>query len=59
MRRPRPPQGIMPRRLWLEERYECLTAAVERYRNAELEVPSRWIKEMFNLFLEIRAEESA
>jgi hypothetical protein len=41
----KPPIGIIPKRLWDELRMANLEAAIYRYFDAGLKVPSEWIDE--------------
>lgn len=47
----RPPLGLMPRWLWLEQRLEDLERARDGYVKAGLEVPEHWLVEIVELEL--------
>jgi hypothetical protein len=44
-----PPIGIMPERIWKEQRLCDLHAAVKRYIDAKIPVPDEWLWEMHAL----------
>jgi len=41
-----PPIGIEPEWLWREKRAKALIAAIRRYNEAEIRVPSEWLREL-------------
>jgi len=41
----KPPLGIIPRKFWLEQRLTNLDEAIERYNEAQKEVPQGWYAE--------------
>ena len=41
----KPPLGLTPKKIWQEERLEQVSAAVQRYYEAGLEIPLDWIVE--------------
>lgn len=45
----KPPLGILPRWLWLEQRIIALTEAMQRYADAGQPVPPDWVKELREL----------
>jgi len=45
MNNKKPPVGIKPTNLWLEERKDELIYAISRYINANKIIPVKWIKE--------------
>lgn len=47
--KPRQPVGILPYWLWLEQREKELSAAIGRYKEAGLSVPSEWTSELQQL----------
>ncbi len=50
---PKPPIGLMPRKLWLEQRFDNVRAAIDRYIIAGQRVPPEWWEERDILALEI------
>lgn len=46
----RPPLGLMPKRLWEEQRMGEIAAAVARYREAGMDVPMEWMLEYSELY---------
>ena len=48
----KPPLGVMPKNLWIEQRIKALDEAIERYYNsATHSVPREWVKEVQELRL--------
>ncbi len=45
----KPPQGIMPREIWEEDRQLNLLAAMARYVEAYIKIPPPWIDELNDL----------
>jgi hypothetical protein len=43
------PIGIMPRKLWLEQRFEEVRSAIQRYEMSAYPVPEEWISELCSL----------
>lgn len=41
----KPPLGLMPENIWIQMRIEEIKQAIERYINANIEVPIHWISE--------------
>ena len=41
----RPPVGVMPEWLWLEERFDALKCAILRYEDAGIDVKQEWLEE--------------
>lgn len=41
----KPPLGLMPKRLFLEQRFEDIKEAIERYVKANMEIPTEWLDE--------------
>ena len=54
----KPPPGIKPRYLWLEERATEVKKAILRYAEAGLAVPFEWVVEWNNLQKELGRSES-
>jgi hypothetical protein len=42
---PKPPRGLFPKHLWLEQRKEAVVCAIERRLKAGGKVPIEWISE--------------
>ncbi|WP_315307267.1 hypothetical protein [Enterococcus devriesei] len=42
----KPPIGIIPKELWIEQRKLELKAAIKRYFEADFKVPIEWIEEL-------------
>ncbi len=42
-----PPIGLMPKKIWIEQRIVDIEAAIERYKNAFVEIPQEWIDELY------------
>ena len=42
----KPPLGIIPKHLWIEQRKSELKAAIKRYFEADYPVPLEWIEEL-------------
>lgn len=55
-REPKPPLGVMPRWLWLEQRYNDIHAAILRYQTAGFDVPVKWREERRELAVELQRE---
>jgi len=51
-----PPLGIVPKKLWDEERYHELCEAIKRYWDAELPIPKEWMLERNDLIGSLRKE---
>ena len=49
----KPPLGIIPRMIWLEQRYNDLEDAIKRYIIAGRNVPTEWYKELYEIHTEI------
>lgn len=43
---PIPPIGLMPRKLYIEQRFADVTAAIARYAEARMAIPAEWISEL-------------
>nr|BDD48131.1 hypothetical protein 47 [Balneolaceae bacterium] len=41
----KPPIGITPRFLWIEDRLKELNQAIDRYAEADKDIPAKWIRE--------------
>ena len=41
----KPPIGLMPRKVWLEQRMNEIGEAVQRYEDANKDAPQEWIRE--------------
>jgi hypothetical protein len=41
----KPPLGLMPKKLFLEQRFENIKEAIERYVKANMEIPTEWLDE--------------
>lgn len=54
----KPSVGIKPERLWKEQRYNDLCAAILRYTFAEVAVPKEWVEEGKRLYEELEKENS-
>ena len=54
---PKPPLGIMPKYIWDSQRIEYLKGAIDKYCNANLEVPCEWIEEYNTLIKLYKKEE--
>jgi hypothetical protein len=50
---PQPPLGIMPRRIWLEKRFQELLAVIKRYQDAGLKPETEWLEEALDLYVEL------
>jgi len=50
MKTKKPPMGLMPKKLWDEQRYYDVCAAITRYYQAGMKIPIKWIKE-YNKFV--------
>ena len=44
----KPPVGLFPYRLWVEERAQHISAAIERYTSAGCSVPPKWLYELMH-----------
>lgn len=49
VRKVKPPEGIKPNSIWIEDRIEEITAAIKRYSDAKLTIPDKWISELLHL----------
>lgn len=47
----KPPIGLMPKRMWQEQRLNDLNDAIDRYEKAKCEVPVEWLYERNELVL--------
>ena len=45
-----PPIGIKPKFIWIEERKTALLEAMNRYIQADMKIPTEWVKE-YNSFV--------
>jgi len=45
-RNTRPPIGIMPKALWVEDRVDDILEAMERYRRGKYIIPAEWAEEL-------------
>jgi hypothetical protein len=52
----KPPIGLTPERIWKIQRFEDVTAAIQRYLDAGFVVPDEWIDEYSRLKKELRLE---
>lgn len=52
--RPKPPIGVMPEKLWKEQRLEALCSAIGKYEICGIEPPEEWKKEGARLYDDIR-----
>jgi len=43
---PKPPVGLIPLYIWDDMRYTDILAAIERYKEANIEIPDEWLDEM-------------
>lgn len=46
----RPPIGIIPKYLWIEQRKSELMSAIDRYMKAGIKVPIEWLEELNSYF---------
>lgn len=54
----KPPLGIIPRYIWIEARINELYAAIARYGERGMPIPSEWVKELSDLAVErVKARE--
>lgn len=49
----KPPIGLMPKKLWIEERYILVKHAIQRYMESNIEVPTEWMEEYNELVNQI------
>lgn len=49
----KPPLGITPKSIWLQQRLNDLLEAIDRYQVAGYEPKSEWIEERNQLFYEL------
>ena len=42
----RPPLGVMPKTLWVEDRVNDILEAMERYRRGKYIIPAEWAEEL-------------
>ena len=54
----KPPLGVMPRKFWLERRYNELLAAIIRCHKAGRVAPSKWVDELSDLAYSLELAES-
>lgn len=54
----KPPLGIMPKKLWQEERLERLKECIERHTNAYYPINEEWVKEYNDLLAGLKVESS-
>ncbi|MFW5438109.1 hypothetical protein [Paenibacillus apiarius] len=47
----KPPLGIMPKRIWIEQRCKEITDAIQRYIEAGHTIPIEWVMEYNELLL--------
>ena len=45
----KPPLGIMPESLFLEQRLHDILEAISRYQEADMPIPPEWSDEMFRI----------
>jgi hypothetical protein len=43
--KPKPPIGLMPKQLWVENRLREIAAAIQRYLDEKFEIPVEWVEE--------------
>lgn len=48
-----PPLGLMPHKIWLEQRQDAILDACDRYRAAGLDIPDWWLAEIEQLTFDI------
>jgi len=48
-RQAKPPLGLMPRKVWMEERLGEVCDAIDRYQKAGVAVPMEWYRELVSL----------
>jgi hypothetical protein len=51
----RPPLGVMPKYFWLSRRMADVSAAINRYAESGIDVPSHWIEEMVWIAVQIQS----
>jgi hypothetical protein len=51
---PKPPLGLIPKELWLQERLENIKRAIIRYAESEYSIPVEWIEERDELLEKIK-----
>ena len=49
----KPPLGIIPEKLWKEQRLEDINNAIKRYIDANVTIQRQWIEERNKLLLEL------
>lgn len=47
--RAKPPLGIMPREMWMQDRLNTITNAIDRYVDCDMQIPLDWVVEYNNL----------
>ena len=55
----RPPLGVKPRWMHDSERAKELLDAIERYTDANMSIPKKWInelKDLFNVYFNVNAD---
>lgn len=52
----KPPIGIKPRFVWLDDRKIEIKEAIRRYLNTDLKIPLEWVKEYNQIIKEIGEE---
>jgi hypothetical protein len=52
----KPPIGLMPKRIWETQRFEDVSAAIQRYLEAGFVVPDEWLYEYSRLKKELHLE---
>jgi hypothetical protein len=45
----KPPLGVMPRKIWEQDRQLDLLAAMQRYVEEDVKIPADWIDELNDL----------
>lgn len=45
----KPPLGVMPKKIWELQRISDLKDAIDRYANAQINIPIEWIEEYNDL----------
>lgn len=54
----KPPLGLMPRKLWNEQRYNDICSAMSRYNDCGKQIPNEWIEEYNELTKQFELNQS-
>ena len=52
----KPPIGVMPKKLYKQQRMDDLKGAIDRYKEANKPIPIEWVTEYNQLVYEMRDE---